>query len=69
MSYSCTLTKKHSFLLLETNKCRKAYALAMTLYLFMFGLNLFLHKFRNELTRSLTKGNLFSSLYDGYNDI
>ena len=33
-----------------------------TLYLFMFALNLFLHRFRNELTHSLTNGNHFSSL-------
>ena len=34
----------------------------LTLYLFMFALNLFLHRFRNELARSLTNGNHFSSL-------
>ena len=34
----------------------------LTLYLFMFALNLVLHRFRNELARSLSNGNLFSSL-------
>ena len=32
-------------------------ACILTLYLFMFALNLFLHRFRNELARSLTNRN------------
>ena len=35
----------------------------LTLYLFIFALNLLLHRFRNELARSLTNGNYFSSIY------
>ena len=40
----------------------------LILYLFMFALNLCLHRFRNELTRSLINGNHFSScMYTGKN--
>ena len=35
----------------------------LTLYLLMFALNLLLHRFRNELTHSLTNGNHFLVLY------
>ena len=67
-SYVCSLNsalflhtdKKHRFLLLETNKCKNAFA--FDFYLFMFALNLYLHRFRNEPTRSLTNGNHFSSI-------
>ena len=34
----------------------------LILYLFMFALNLFLRRFRNEFAHSLTNGNYFSSL-------
>ena len=65
MSYSCTLTKNIVFLLLETNEGRKAFCI-LTLHLFMFALNLFLHIFRNELARSLTNGNHFCSIGTKY---
>ena len=66
-SYVCHLNselflhtdKNHSFLLFETNAENIC---VLTLYLFMFALNLFLHRFRNELACSLTNGNHFSSL-------
>ena len=60
-SYICGL---NSEFFLHTDKNRSFFLLEtciLTLYLFMFALNLFLHRFRNELTRSLTNGNHFSS--------
>ena len=63
-SYVCGLNselflhtdKNHSCFLFDTNKCRKAFA-----FLFSLLSTIFLHRFRNELARSLTNGNDFSS--------
>ena len=38
----------------------------LTLYLFMFALNLFLHRFRNELAHSLTMETIFLVIYIQY---
>ena len=67
-SYVCGL---NSELFLHTDKNHNCFALRemqksiciLTLYLFMFALNLFLHRFSNELARSLSnKWKTFSSI-------
>ena len=68
-SYICGLNselflhtdKNHSFFAVKTNKCRKAFA-----FDFVSVHVCSLHKFRKELVRSLTNGNHFSSLCQGF---